>query len=454
MTITLIGSILLPIILIVLIFCDIKYLFYLLFLFSAFVSTALLKFSGSEKSLQIYHLVAVIFIIRIFVELKRRNLSIHNLHSKMLLIFVCICFFSLFYPLIFSGDTIVKTPSSDEYLPVSFSSQNITQFLYLLLGYLTYLSVLGFFKIKGLKTDSVLNIIRITLLVILILGIIQYIMPVELYNNLFRNDFHRNDQITAWGVRISSVTMEASILALFVTPLFIGVIINFFNKFNLLDLILILLSIGINLENGSSSFFIGIFIFVVFEIFISVFIKNRKISRIKIVVSALTLLFILVVTIMFRDNILYILGSITSKLNGQGESGSMRKYDFQYHINVFKNYLITGIGFGNVRSKDLISTILADVGLLGGIPLIIYIIARLYLLKRIGNKFSEILYSIMFLTISVLFISVPEFFYLYIWIYFGIIDYFLFNWNKECSGKTNINGYWRFIKYDFNNIRK
>ncbi|AGK95860.1 hypothetical protein [Clostridium pasteurianum] len=427
MTITLTGIVILPLILIVFIFCDIKYLFYLLFFFSAFTSTALLKFSGSEKSFQIYHVVAIIFIIRIFVELKRRNLSIQNLHSRILFVFIFVCFFSLFYPLIFSGGTIVKTPSSDKYLPISFSSQNSTQFLYLLLGYLTYLSVLAFFKIKGLKANSVLNIIRITLSVILILGIIQFIMPVKAYNNIFRNDFHSNDQIVALGVRISSVTMEASILALFVTPLFIGVIINFFNKFNLLDLVLIMLSIAINLENGSSSFFVGVFIFIGFEIFLSLFVKNKKLSRTKIIIVSSTLLLILVLTIIFKDKFIYILGNITGKLNGQGESGSMRKYDFQYHMNVFKNYLITGIGFGSVRSKDLISTILADVGLCGGIPLIIYISARLYLLKRIGSEFSKILYAIMFVTIAVLFISVPEIFYLYIWIYFGIIDYFLFN---------------------------
>lgn len=430
MTITLIGSILLPLILIVFIFCDIKYLFYLLFFFSAFTSTALIKFSSSEKSFQIYHIVAVFFMIKVFMELKRRNLSIKNLHSKMLFIFIAVCSFSIFYPLIFSGGIIVKTPASDKYLPVSFSSQNVTQFLYLLLGYLTYLSVLAFFKIKGLKTNSVLRVMRITLLVILILGIIQYIMPVDLYNNLLRNDFHSNDQRVGLGVRISSVTMEASILALFVTPLFIGLLINFFNKFNIMDLILILLSIAINLENGSSSFFVGLFIFIIFEILISIFIKNKKLSLRQIILTVIILLLVIVLIAIFKDKFSYITTNIISKLNGQGESGSMRKYDFQYHMNVFKNYLITGIGFGSVRSKDLLSTILADVGLSGGIPLILYIICRLYLLKRISNEFSKIFYAIMFSTIAVLFISVPEFFYLYIWIYFGIIDYFLFNDNR------------------------
>ncbi|WP_026038414.1 hypothetical protein [Clostridium arbusti] len=431
MTITLIGSILLPLILILFIFFDTKYLFYLVFLFSAFTSTALVKFAGGGKSFQIYHVAAVIFIIKVFMELKKRNLSIKDLHSKLLFIFISICFISIFYPLIFSGGTIVKTPASDKYLPLAFSYQNITQFLYLLLGYLTYLSVLAFFKIKGLKTDTVMNIIRITLLVILILGILQYVMPVDAYNNLFRNDFHSNDQRVALGVRISSATMEASILALFITPIFIGLAINFFNKFNVLDLVLIILSIAINLENGSSSFFVGIFIFIIFEIFISVFIKNKKLSHKQILTFGIILLLIMVLVAVFKDKFNYNIGNIVGKLNGQGESGSMRKYDFQYHMNVFKNYLITGIGFGSVRSKDLISTILADVGLIGAVPLLVYIVGRLYLLKRIGDDFSKVLYAIMFSTIVVLFISVPEFFYLYIWIYFGIIDYFLFNENSK-----------------------
>jgi hypothetical protein len=139
----------------------------------------------------------------------------------------------------------------------------------------------------------------------------------------------------------------------------------------------------------------------------------------------------MVLVAVFKDKFNYNIGNIVGKLNGQGESGSMRKYDFQYHMNVFKNYLITGIGFGSVRSKDLISTILADVGLSGAVPLLVYIVGRLYLLKRIGDDFSKVLYAIMFSTIVVLFISVPEFFYLYIWIYFGIIDYFLFNENSK-----------------------
>lgn len=431
MTITLIGVILLPLILILFIFCDTKYLFYLVFFFSAFTSTALIKFAGSGKSFQIYHVAAVFFIIKVFIELKKRKLSISNINSKFLFAFIGISFISIFYPLFFSGGTLVKTPASDEYLPVYFSYQNITQFLYLLLGYITYLSVIGFFRTKGLNKNMVINLLRITILVVLVLGIIQFVMPVHTFNDLFRNDFHSNDQRVAFGVRISAATMEASILALFITPIFIAFTINFFKNFKLMDLIIVILSILINVENGSSSFFVAAFIFAITQMLIGIFIKNKKSSHKQIIIVGITVLVFLILVVLFKDKLNNSIGSIADKLSGQGESGTMRKYDFQYHFDVFKRFIITGIGFGSVRSKDLVSTILADVGLLGSVPLVIYIGVRLYLLKIIGDEFSKILYALMFTTITVLFISVPEFFYLYIWIYFGIIDYFLFNENSK-----------------------
>lgn len=419
MILTVVGAISVPIILVVC-FKNIKNSMYLVYFLSAFTATAMLQFVNSNKTIQVYQFVGLLFIILMFMIGKKRS---GTKYSILLLLFVLVSLVSLLYPKWFSQGTIVKTPLSDDYMQMYFSYQNVTQYLYLLFGYMMYLCTIKYFDIFGMNEKKLINLFRITLMVIIFLGVLQFLTSVNFFNSIFRNDFHHNDQFVGNRVRISSVTMEPSVLSLFIAPTFIGLLINFMKEFNKIDLIILLATLLVSIQNNSSSFWIALLVFCSFKIFTGIFKFRMTYKRLIFIIVAILMIFLFI--ILFRDKINFIFSTLIDKATGNNDSGSVRKYDFFYHLGIFRKFFITGVGYGSVRTKDLFTTYLCDVGLLGFLPFIGYIVNVLYKLIKIKDTFGQTMFGIVFSTVLVLMISVPEPYYLYIWIYFGISDYLI-----------------------------
>lgn len=430
MIVTTIGYILMVIFMYIFLFCDIKYLFYGLIIISGFTSTSIINIPRISLSIQPAHFVGGLFMIKLFYHIVKNKYNKVNLFSKSLLAFVIIAGISLIYPLLFSKNVIVITPNS-EIKPLRFTMQNITQYMYLLFGYLIYLSTSNFLLNSKIKFKNIIGIFRLSLTIILFLGIIQLFVPVDIYNNFFRNNYnHMNDGVMGM-VRISSVAQEASMLSLYTAPLTLFLLCGIKNSANRkYDITLIVVSFIVAFLNMSSTYFLAMIVFgiMILILLIAKLNKDELLENIKgiyhnkknIIVFLFVIVAAILLMVIFRDRLVLIFNTLVKKISGQGESGNARQSAFNMTIKVFVSYFITGVGFGSIRSFDLLSTWLAEVGLLGFIPFCIFLFTRVFYLYRKRSK-SEyfMIFSLIISVIIILFISVPEPYYIYLWMYFA-----------------------------------
>lgn len=438
---TFIGVVVLIITLYLVFFTRTRTLFYFTYIVSAFTSLSMINLPKSRNSILCYYIVGSFFILKVLYEVLIRRYTFKKVRFfNGILYFLIYSTISLILPIIYSSGTLVFTPDSP-YDYISFSFQNITQYLYLLFAFIIYLcSYMVFTNEVKVNMKSIINI---TTSVVLLLGFIQFFVPHEYFDFLFRTNYAHLVQYLETGLtRISSVTNEPSMLAMYLTPVFVYYFINIINsfkkrhiiKFDIAMFSLILLTF---ILNRSSSFYLAVVIIMVILLFdfwgdifngknidmvnkflkekVYVFIKNNKIKSIIIGIVFLGVFAVAFKVVGHRFLILFL------KLLGLDDSGSTRIELFSYHMVVFLKNLITGVGFGTLRSNDLLSMWSAQVGLLGMIPLIYYFVSRIryiYKNREIGD--NRAVFYLIVTTIIILITSVPEPYYIYTWIYIAI----------------------------------
>lgn len=438
---TFIGIVVLIITLYLVFFTRTRTLFYFTFIISAFTATSMINIPKSKNSILCYYIVGSFLILKVIYEVIIGRYTFKKIKfSNGLLYFLIYATISLILPIIYSSGTLVFTPDSP-YDYVSFSLQNITQYLYLLFAFLIYLSSYMIFT-NEVKVDMK-KIINITTSIVLLLGFIQFFISHEYFDFLFRTNYSHLVQYLETGLtRISSVTNEPSMLAMFLTPIFVYYFVNIVEGFkskNVLktEIILFVLILITSILNRSSSFYLAIVvIFIIFifdfwkDIFnsknwelinnvfqkkIKVFVKNNKFKTLVISGVFLILFFIAFRIIGYRFLILIL------KLLGLDDSGSTRVELFSYHMSIFLKNLFTGVGFGTLRSNDLLSMWAAQVGLLGMIPLIYYFVSRFrYIFKNRNVENNRVIFYLIVTTVVILMTSVPEPYYIYTWIYIAL----------------------------------
>ena len=339
----------------------------------------------------------------------------------------------------YSSNTLVFTPDSP-YEYVSFSFQNITQYLYLLFSFIIYFcSYMVFTNEIKVNMKGIINVTTVT---VVSLGFVQFFLYHEYFDLIFRTNYSHMVQYLETGLtRISSVTNEPSMLSLFLTPIFvyyfICVIKGFKSKkilkFDICMMVLIFLT---GILNRASSFYLAlivVFLIMIVDFWKSIFnyknleflkkifgkilnfIKNNRIKS--VIISLILILFLMIAfkIVGYRFLILFL------KLLGLDDSGSTRVELFSHHMSVFLKNIFTGVGFGTLRSNDLLSMWSAQVGLIGMIPLIYYFVSRFsYIFKNrgVGNN-REVFYLIV-TSLVILITSVPEPYYIYVWIYIAM----------------------------------
>lgn len=437
---TFIGIVVLIVTIYLTFFTRTRTLFYFTFFISAFTATSMINFSKSRNSILCYYIVGSFFILKVLYEVIIKRYSFKKIKfSNGILYFIIYATMSLILPIVYSYNTLVFTPDSP-YRYISFSFQNITQYLYLLFSFIIYLCSYMVF-VNEVKVN-IKGIINVTTVVVVSLGFIQFFISHEYFDFLFRTNYSHLVQYLETGLtRISSVTNEPSMLALFLTPIFVYYLINIINGLKIrkilkFDIIMLFLILIIGILNRASSFYLAIV--VVFSIMILdywkdifnsknfeylkkifnkiiQFIKNNKIKSIIILLFLILVLLIAFKIVGYRFVILFL------KLLGLDDSGSTRMELFSHHMSVFLKNIVTGVGFGTLRSNDLLSMWSAQVGLLGMIPLIYYFVSRftyIFKYRNIGNN-REVLYLII-TSLVILMTSVPEPYYIYTWIYIAM----------------------------------
>lgn len=423
MELTYIGAIFVPLA-IILLFLDIKYLFIATFISSTFTATGVVKLTSLEESIAAFYLFGGMLILKnlYLIAKKKYKLEMKTV-ANSLGFFVLVCGISIVYPLFFSKGVLVHRPSGI-HESLFFSLQNITQFMYLLFAYLIYICTVTYYKNSNVNEEKIINLFRVTAIIVIALGIIQMIIPNEIFDMVFRDNYG----MIYSNYRMSSVNNEASFFALFITPMMGFFLINYIFKRKVIDLIIVIVTLILIKFHGSSSFILGsltiIGCFFVYGIisYKQVLAKFKSRNKKKDWIIYVSMGMCIVAIFFLKGYLIMFMG----KLSGVGESGSIRTRMFLENIKIFYRFAITGVGFGSVRSTDLLSTWLVSIGLLGIIPYIYYntkMLKKLYFEVRNSTSFKYIVLIIV--TNIVMFVSVPEPFYGYIWMWYGTVAYLI-----------------------------
>jgi len=430
MEITVMGFVLIPIGIIMLFF-NTEYLLLGVVFFSGFTGSSVANFESISFSLQPSFYFGMLFIIKyvICILLRNKKLVIPN---KFLMLFVCLSFISLIMPILLEYRD-VKVLSPDSIITnVKFRLQNVTQFLYLFFCFLLYWMTKDYI---GSDYEKILRLIKVFLyggIIVCLLGLYQEIayilgMPFDVW---FRSGVHGNVQPYGNFVRVYSVTQEPSMLAMYLAPLL--ALVFFINKkIFKYKLMLIAMLIITGILSTSTTFVVGICVFAILLIYDKVLKPYYNVQDVKVLKYFGISLFVFFITcsfaFMISPQIKYLLTtSILEKFSGTNVSGSERLTSFIHHLKVGLNYPLLGVGFGAARSKDLFTTLLANVGVFCTSLLIIYFISMRYRLNRVRDykvrQFSQGFSYYLTIIFIVMFISVPELYFLYVWISMAIAE--------------------------------
>lgn len=415
MQITVAGMIYLPILLLSAIFGNYKFNLKLFILMSAFTTVEVINIG--ENGILAYHISFVLILIK-FLHINRWRFK-----GKVNLLGIFVLYAGATIPLsiLYGGIDIISVDGGHGV--VKFSFQQFTQYAYLLIAYFTSMIIKYSIKQDRISIYEIEKTGIFTLAVVVSIGFLQKLLPLDFINTFFRNSVHAI--YNTEGVRLSSTFSEPSMLALFVTPIICALAYNLImNRTKAIFSTGVILLAGVALLTISyaSSFVFGLFVGIVVWIFLIIREKKMKIASLKRISMAVMLGFTAILP--FRESIFSNIELLMMKLfsNKNIISGVVRKECFLTSINAFFKSNLIGVGWGSLRSTDLFSTLLAEVGLVGNILLYVYIIKSLTKILKIGTRDATMIFMLQIISLAVLFISVPEFYYLYIWIYWAMGD--------------------------------
>lgn len=379
--------------------------FYIFFLCSFFSAISVVFFSG--LNITISHINILVLMMYLFIEkiyLKKRFL----IGNKILLILFIYLIFSLFINILITNPNLILL--SQDAKIVTFEKSNIKDgYKHLILFALSYFGYIYSYNYSFRKKINVNRYFKKILVVIICLNIVQMIfwilnLP---YNYFFRNNLSALDQsVYLFGkkiIRLSPTSLEPSMNSIMLIFLIMYFLLKNIDQ-NKIELTLLFI---LGFITKSSTFFIGIFFISLFKIID--FIRKRKwIPLFFIFVVIITCIFL------FKQNII----EVVEKILGKGYSGSIRLRNLNSNLNLVRNNFFLGIGYGRTRSEDLLTTWLASMGVVG---MSLFLSGLGYSIYKANIKLKKY-YLIIILVFLVMFISVPEPYYFFIWILWGVLD--------------------------------
>lgn len=438
MQIAIIGYFLIPLG-IFLFFKDIKYLLYLIIFFSGFTATSIINF-GSNFSLQVGYYFGILFILKSFLLIYNKKMLIKP--DKFLFLFMIISILSIIMPTLIKSKDIFIINQDSLATNIFFTKENITQLVYLLFCFILYCCMKNYFYDNSSEIKTSIKILLYSTVVICLLGFYQefaYIRHWE-FDKFFRNGIHGNTQGGISFVRLYSVAQEPSMLAYFLVPM-LALSVSLEKNILKYKIPFLLLIISTGIISTSTTFIVGLcalILKVTFDKLILIInnIKNEN-QKIGYILPIIFFIFIILLIIIINLNPsikdILINGSY-SKFIGNNISGKERSSSFRIHLNVAMQYPFLGIGFGTARSNDLLSTWLCNIGFIGTGIFLFYLYKLITKLKNI-SKLSYGISNYIFVLFACAFTSVPEPYYLFIWIMFSISEVLI---DKEYSQNSYI----------------
>lgn len=420
MTIHLIAYVLIPV-WIYLSFKDIKTIAYAYILCAPLQTVSVFNVGGS--SVMFYHLIFLTLLIKYIVRvLKQRKMSV-NLPLDFML-FLVWSFITI--PLaVFNTDEVVYKVSGG-YGNVAFSFQQFTQFAYLLMNFLVCIILSDLLADNVIDMKGVKKVINYGFIMVMVLAIIQMFVSPKICTLLYRNSINAT---YLNNLRISGPFQEPSMLALYAAPLCGIYLSKVFYHQDFRYILHILLFMIVLMQNRASSSIVGLaivtLIFLISAVYQFVIKKNVKLldKNKTYMLAAATLVVAAIMTIVYGNKISAMISLVGSKFAGNGISGSERTYMVQYHLEIFSRHWLAGIGYGTLRSLDLLSTMLCSGGIIGFMLYVIPVLrSSLRIFFNMSNR-AVMLYVIVYN--AIMFISVTEIALPYVWIAYAIMFYVL-----------------------------
>ncbi|TYS14267.1 hypothetical protein FZC78_19110 [Rossellomorea vietnamensis] len=377
--------------------------------------TSILLIPTVQGTLPSYLLAFSSLLLVLFVN--QYKVQLEGYLSELIMIIFVFILLSLISQLLNSFFTIpafdrITLVDPDNPSKVVFRTTFFTQSLYLLSGILTFVFVKRYFTLSWEKY------IFLGINFFVIYGLFEFIYYLAFndFGDFLTNreyDDHEtinlgNQLMTIGSVtfqRINSLALEPSMFAFTLLPFWIYSIFTKRKKTS------ILLFIGLCLSTSTSAL-VGIAFY-----FTSALKKSNKLLIFYLI--GFSILFIL----LNYEFVFQLLDKIVlQKFNQQTESGIMRSYYFENHLDYFFSLnffsMIFGIGFGYVRSTDFFTTLLINNGFIGVIIFTVLFFVPIFKLKNTYKNFG--LKLSLFVIYLIMMISVPEYSFLSIWLFLGI----------------------------------
>ncbi len=389
-----------------------KNIFILILLFFPIQSVVV---SNAIKGLTFFNVLTLLLTIVFFFTNKK------FFYYYLSFIFFFIVYFSLqgifnsIYPVGFDNPftAFIETVSKEPYYYNFIRKSFITQSIYLLV-------VISFFILALIyqKRYSYENLIKYSFLalwIFVLYGWYEFFAflitkqnPDFLSNRIAGEDFKVGlfQVINIGGLtiqRIKSLAGEPSMFAYTVVPFFILAYYLKKKLFASVSLIALIISTSTTALLGLVSF-----------LFLDLIIFKEKI--LKKVISYVSV--VLFVYLLFKDFFDALISFSLSKLSLENISGLSRFYNFYNHFNAWFHsdifHFLFGYGWGYVRSTDGLTTLLFNVGLIGTLAFIAFLLFPYFLTKK--NTYTKALFVANAVTCIIILVSVPEFYYPHIWL--------------------------------------
>lgn len=421
-SISILGYILIPVGIILSFKKDI-YLLYATILTCGLTGSSVINLG--ETAIQPSYYFAILWLIKrmISVLVYKKTIKIDKI-SKIIITFCIVCSISIIMPFILNGKLTVLT-IDDKFETLHFTFSNITQLIYILFCIVYFVNLHNWLKGSDKKKETVKRYFKLSIYITVVITIYQiFAYKVNLpFDVIFKTGVHMEKNTAIfWDTRISGPCLEASMLAYY---LIASLPIITEKMKSTLDYILLFVIILLGISSQSSTFLVGFFVWIIYMVISSI--KNGKISY-KTIVSAIAILILGFVLVLFNTQLFKLtmdmLQAFITKIRLDNISGVDRMSAFNLLLNGFKKSPLMGIGFGSSRGKDLFSTWLANIGILGMGVFIYFVI---YGLKK-GNCQWRV--SVVLVLIC-MFISVPEPYNLFIWIIMAVAMHKSYKINEE-----------------------
>ncbi|MCC8051729.1 MAG: O-antigen ligase family protein [Clostridiales bacterium] len=441
MEITIIGWITVPLIL-GMFFMSYEHCLLTFIVFSSFTTVTAINIGNN--SINVYYFMLCVCLLRTLIKLTNKNGIIELKRFNLISFFVIYATLSLMVtPFVQNKGVIIHTIEGVwDYVKVGLNQY--TQLIYLIAAYACYVMLYMAIIKEWISYSKIEKALDYSYLIVLILGLLQLVIPIELVNITYR--YHSNASYTIAGARISSTFLEPSMLSLFVLPLFIRHVNIFLKDFNLFSLLCICMNIAIVVQNSSSSFYVGLIIALIVTLFIffcnlkSRFKINRKRFFIILLLIAILLIIMFFMNAYIYNNIILMLNKLFQRGNQdtKNSSGAVRMEQIQVNMKAFLKFPITGVGWGECRSTDLFTTLLVNVGLLGTGPLFFYIVKLTISLWKIRDREVGYLIIAILSMFGMMLVSVPELYYFLFWIYLAMAESKLKIYRRNANNEIRV----------------